>query len=311
MSPDRAIARLAATQHGAFSYQQALACGLTPDAIRHRLRTGRWIALHRAVYAVAGSSSTWERRVVAAVLAFGDSAFASHMTAAVVLGLLSVRSGVLHVTLRHGSERLDRDDIVVHQARTLGRADTQVVDGIRITSPHRTLVDLAGVLPLQGLEAALDTALLSGLVSIRSIRRYIRDRRLTHNRGVGRLRKLLDDRAAGAMYSRLERVFNQILRTAGFPAPMRQYPVGRWKIDFAYPDAKIAVELDHEWTHGSAAALRNDLRRQNELVLAGWRPLRFTEDQLRDRTEVVRVLNEGFVSSSGTAGRRGAAGRSG
>jgi len=80
VSPDARIAAVAARQHGAFSRAQALRAGLTPHAISHRRRSGRWLDLHRAAYAIAGSP-TEERRIMAAVLSLGERAVIASLAA--------------------------------------------------------------------------------------------------------------------------------------------------------------------------------------------------------------------------------------
>jgi hypothetical protein len=68
-SADRAVHLLASRQHGALSHEQALRCGLTPDQIRARVESGRWIRVAKGVYVVAGSAATWQRHAMAACLA--------------------------------------------------------------------------------------------------------------------------------------------------------------------------------------------------------------------------------------------------
>ena len=97
---------------------------------------------------------------------------------------------------------------------------------------------------------------------------------------MGVLSRLLDDREHGVPESELERAFLRLVRRHRLPVPVRQHPVGRYRLDFAYPDVKVAIELDGWATHGSPQRRRADLSRQNELEVLGWHVLRFTWDDV-------------------------------
>ena len=101
------------------------------------------------------------------------------------------------------------------------------------------------------------------------------------------LRELIKDRDAGALNKELERRFDRLLRSSELPYPARQHPFRSYKIDFAYPDLKIAIELDGVRTHGSAAALNRDLERQNALALDRWLILRFDWKRVTREGEAV------------------------
>jgi very-short-patch-repair endonuclease len=157
------------------------------------------------------------------------------------------------------------------------------VDGIRCTGPERTLVDLAGLVTERTLEAAFDDAIQSGLTTIPKLDAYVTERRLGHNRRVKRLRRLIDDRAKGAIHKELERMFRRKLSGTKMPKPVRQFPVGQYFIDFAWPDRMVAVELHGLGGHFSAEAFRNDKRRENVIVLAGFKVLHFGWEDVCDR----------------------------
>ncbi len=122
-----------------------------------------------------------------------------------------------------------------------------------------------------------------------------------HNRGARKLTHLLNDRLTGVSESELERIFLRKLRGSHLPEPVRQLKVGSRRIDFAYRHERIAVELDGLRHHLSAAAFHTDRRRQNELVLAGWIPFRFTWDDVTSGWSIVRRTLEqalGLADSS-------------
>jgi very-short-patch-repair endonuclease len=264
-----------------FTSAQALRAGFTRDAVAYRRSTGRWLTLYRGIYAIAGAPTSWEQDVVAAVLAFGSRAAASSLTAGALWALIEERPRVVHVILPLEQHRHERANVVLHRA-ALTRSDVRTLHAIPVTAPNRTLVDLAAILQQPRLEAAFDTAVLQGLTSLRSLDRYIFERRLEHRSGVGIVQRLIEDRTKGVNESELERVFLRNLRAAKLPEPTRQYRVGRRRIDIAYPRERVIIELDGLGSRFSRAAFRADRNRQNEIVLAlpGWTLLRFTRDDV-------------------------------
>jgi very-short-patch-repair endonuclease len=281
MSPDEAIAKVAAKQHGVCVRAQALRAGITPDMIRTRTSTGRWHVPFEGVYVVAGAPPTWEQRTIAAVFAYGAEAAASHVTAAHLLGMHEEPPSVTHVSLGRNQKRRRRPGVVPHQA-TLGRGDVRLVHGIRTTTANRTLVDVAGILSFRGLEAVLDDAIQLGLTTLPRLARYIVDRNLTHNKGAADLRRLINDRSEGAMHKALERMFRRKLEATDLPKAKRQLPLGRYKIDFAWPDHGVAVELDGLGGHFSAERSRYGKRRDRYLLRHGMRPVHFSWEDVDD-----------------------------
>lgn len=288
MSPDERIARLAAKQHAAFTKEQARRVGFSAGAIARRRNSGRWRDLYPGVYALAGAPATWHQRVIAATLLLDG--IAASVTAAHLLGIMGRVDGPVHVILPQ--KRRNRRGLVLHQGR-LARTDVRTVDGIRVTAPNRTLVDLTGTVPERALEAALDDAIQLGLTTIPSLHRYIKDHNLQHRPGMRTLRKLLDDRAEGAVHKELERMFRRKLKASGLPEPVRQFPLGRYFIDCVYPDAMVAIELDGLGGHFSAEDFRRGKRKDNKIVLAGFDLFHFTWEDVNDRWPVTeRTIRE-------------------
>jgi very-short-patch-repair endonuclease len=129
-----------------------------------------------------------------------------------------------------------------------------------------------------------------------------------HLRGAGALRSVLARRPPDAppTDSDAETLFLQLARGARLPEPLRQFSVptsdGTFRLDFAWPARRVAVEIDGAATHASREALSRDLRRQNRVLLslapAGWALLRFTWDDLVDdrfATQVTDRLREAWV----------------
>jgi very-short-patch-repair endonuclease len=190
---------------------------------------------------------------------------------------------------------------IVRRTRYLERKDVRQIGPIRVTSPARTLVDVAGVVTPNELESALDEFVGLRLISVNAVANYVADRRLEHRPGAGRLRELLEDRRNGVPQKELERRFLRLVKKYRLPSPIRQKPSGRSKIDFAYPELMIAIEVDGWNTHGTPRALDSDLDRQNGLVLHRWRVLRFTWKQVTQRPDEVAATIRAALRPSGTA----------
>jgi very-short-patch-repair endonuclease len=291
--PDAVVGRLAAARHGVVSRAEALAAGVTPAAIRHRLATGRWQRLHVGVYRIAGAPETWRQRLAAACLAAGPGAIASHRAAARLWGLPAVEAAGVEVSAPRGRS-LRRPGVPAHRPRRLDPVDVTELDGIPVTTPARTLVDCAAVLDPAALEEALDDALRRGLVSLPRLRWRVRCLARRGRPGVAALRALLEARGAGEAVpeSVLETRMARLLRGRGLPPPCRQHPVrdrGRVVavLDFAYPEARLAVEVDGRRYHSGRLRWQRDLARGNVLTALGWRVLHVTAEDLRLRSEQV------------------------
>jgi very-short-patch-repair endonuclease len=284
ISPEELIARVAARQHGAFTKAQARAAGYTLGTIRQRREGGRWTTLYPGIYAISGSPDTWEQRVIAVTLLCDG--VASSITAAALRAIMDRADGPIHVTVAPGQRRRKRRGIVVHEAALI-RTDIRRIDNIPVTGPERTIIDVAALRNRRLLEATLDDTIQHGLTTIPKLARYINERNLGHLPGMRTLRKLLDDRARGAMHKELERMFRRKLKAAKLPEPARQYPVGGHHVDFVYRAQKIAIELDGLGGHFSAEQFRRNKRRDNQIVLAGFDLFHFTWEDVDDRWDEV------------------------
>lgn len=278
---DHRIARVAGANHGVFTRAMAVRLGATRKMIYDRIESGRWIGEHRGVYILAGSPATWEQRVVAACLACGDTAAASHRTAGTLLQLLDVNAREIEISVAHG-RRVRRDGFIVHE--TIWRpGDIARRGAIRLTAPARTFLDLAPVLPPATLEVALDDALARRLVTIDKMRRSIDAAGPRH--GIEVIRTLVAARADGPPpESPLETRFVRFLRERSFPEPVLQYEVSdgrrRAYLDFAWPEVMLAVEVDGFRAHSGRHRWESDRTRLNMLTLLGWRVIHVTARDL-------------------------------
>lgn len=162
------LAKVASAQHGVFTRAQAIAAGFSAGQVDHRLRSKRWRRVLPRVYRDARAPADDEVARWAAVLWAGPDAALSHTTAAVIWGLPVVAFGTeLAVSRRRVLTRVP--GVFVHRPRHLDRDDVQRLEGLPVTSPLRTLIDLAAVLDDADFEAALEGARGRGLVTAGAI----------------------------------------------------------------------------------------------------------------------------------------------
>jgi very-short-patch-repair endonuclease len=294
------FARIARRQHGAVTSRQLENCGYSRGMRRRLVADGRIELSHPLVYVVCGSPRTWEQQCMAAVLAAGPGAAVSHRSAGRLWAVLP-RDDVVEVTVPRG--RLPRlRDVQVHRSRDLGSRWVTRRQGIPTTNPLMTLIDLGAVLTAIDVEDALDRGLEKRLFSVAAVEWAYNDVARPGRRGCGVLRGVLDERALGSdpPDGLLEPRMARLLRDHGLPPAAFQHPVGAYRVDFAYPDLRLAIEVDGYAVHTSPRALRNDLSRQNALVLLGWTVLRFTwSDVVRRPGRVaaeVRAAVEGLAA---------------
>jgi very-short-patch-repair endonuclease len=290
--------RIAARQHSLVTRRQALDLGFTAQAIRTKTVKGLWIAVRRGLYDVGGSPPTWEQRVMTEVLSGGLGAAASHLCAAYLHRVSSVRPEVMDVTVPHGRHPASVKGRRVHRSRVLPRSDVTTLFGIPVTRMPRTLVDAASILSEYRLESILDAALVTGRTSIPAMRRYVANH--ANKPQIDVLKKLLDDREHGVPESELERAFERIMRDARLPMPERQRQIRKYRVDYLYEGERIAIEVDGSATRSTKAELQRDRRRQNEIVLQQLVILRFTwDDVTKDAAYVVAVIKRALDGAGG------------
>jgi very-short-patch-repair endonuclease len=285
----------AAEQAGAFSRKQATAAGFNRWAVQRRVAGGLWLPRPEpGVLRLPSHPVTWHQDCWAALLAAGHSGALSHRTAAAHWGLdgISPRGRVSIVVPPSGAHRLG--PVRVHRVE-LEPGDRRTHNGWSLTSPELTLIQLAATADVSAstLEDATESAFRLGLTSPRRLANQL-DRR--PRAGTKRLRALLAKRPEGRpRHSQLETAFLRVVRAGGLadPVPQHEVRIGtkRYFIDWAYPEWRIAIELDGFESHSTRAAFESDRVRQNDLVLAGWTLLRFTPRQIEgDPASVVATL---------------------
>ncbi|HEU4977307.1 MAG TPA: type IV toxin-antitoxin system AbiEi family antitoxin domain-containing protein [Solirubrobacteraceae bacterium] len=284
---------MAERQEGVVGTRQLRDLGLSRASIGRRVEMGWLIPVLNGVYAVGHRPRTLRGWHHAALLAAGPRAALSHRSAAAHWGMLSPPSRV-HVVAPRSADGIA--GVAVHRPRLLLDADVTDHEGLRATTPARTLLDLAAGASKRTLERALDRAEAQRLhLPLDALRERCRRRR-----GAKTLRAVLDWHIAGSTItdSEAEEAFLALVRRAGLPEPVPQHHAIARRRDFAWPRRRLAVEIDSRAFHDTTAAFENDRLRDNELTLAGWTTLRFTYRRVVHRPhEVARDLARALALS--------------
>jgi len=281
-TPDGLAAQRAAQQRGLLTHAQLRSTGLSQRQIDGRVRTGRLQRTHTGVFVVAGAPVTFEREAMAAVLAGGAQAVASHGTAAALWGFPNQECD-RPIEITSPRARLPRiPSVRVHRSVHLDDTDVRSAGGIPCTSVPRSLVDLTAVRGIGWLARSLDDALRRNRATVTDIRACAERLAGAPGRRPSVIRMLVAERLAiggGRTESWLERTVLQVLLDATVPPPVPQYPVmaggHRYRLDFAWPDQRVALEVDG-YLHSTYAAVQHDRERDLHLRSEGWTVLRVT-----------------------------------
>jgi len=267
--------------------------------VRARLARGSLTRLHRGVYVVGHRRLQARAHTMAAVLAVGPGAVASHRDAAWLHGLRPGNHRRSDVTTTRRGVR-GSEGIAVHRTTVLSADEVTAVDGIPVTTVARTLVDLAAVVPRDHLAKALSEAERLQLLDVRALERAMERTRTRARSGQARLRAVLADHAAHGVQldrSQLERRFAALLRDAGLPRPRLNHVIEGVEVDAVWPRERVAVELDGWQFHRHRRAFQRDREKGNALVAAGWTVLRFTHRDVAERPAEVAAQLSPLVRS--------------
>jgi very-short-patch-repair endonuclease len=291
-SVDREIARIAARQRTLIGWEQLLACGLGPDAIAYRNRTGRLtLVFHRVCSVVCGELPPLAREQ-AALISCRKGAFLSHGSAAYVWGLLKARPALVEVSVV-GRHCKSRGGARIHRIGSIDPAEVRRRQGLWVSSPARTVLELAAGGSARAVCDAIDEGLAHERFTPQELRRVLARNRPC--RGAARLAAILGDETATATSrSRNEKRLLRLVRDAGLPLPETNVKFGRFELDLFWRRERLAVELDSYPFHRGPDAFNRD--REKDLVLRDARIdlLRFTGDHVGDRSPMVlaRIAGE-------------------
>ena len=266
---ERALAQLAARQHGVVTRAQLRAAGVGAKAIEYRLRVGRLHPLHRAVYASGTARPRRMRGRWPPCWRAARGAVLSHRSAAALWGLGVRWGGPIDVTV---SSKRRQPGIRVHRSSTLTRRDVTRHYGIPVTTLARTLLDLADILDAKALTRAVNEARLHHRAVTTELAALIGR---SPGRATTRLGDLLDH---GPTRSTLEDDFLAFAARHGLPAPEVNQVVAGYEVDMLWRAHRLVVELDSRTHHEHR--FEEDRDRDADLLTAGFPVLRITPGRL-------------------------------
>ena len=302
------IAHLTARQHSLVTRDQVLGAGISEATLQRCLDDGVLEVVHPTVYRPAGAPRSWKQRLLAAVLAAGPGAAVSHRSAAALWSLTDPTDRVEISVPRPRHPRLV--GATVHRSRDLERAQLSRRDGIPVTNPLRTAVDV-GAVDRRLVGDVVELGLIAGLFSVLALEAEV-DRLSQRGRyGIGPLRRYLDDRALGDKRpdGLLEPRMGRLMRNNDLPPAAFQYDVyddGRFvaRVDFAYPALKVAIEVDGWRNRATPERMESDHVRQVKLAALEWVVIRFTWNQVVRRPRWVAEQVRAVLGARASTCRR-------
>lgn len=289
-APDRRVAERATRQRGRVRIDQLAAAGLDRKAVARRVQKGQLHRVYTGVYAVGHPGGDWRDQIMAAVLAGGEGAAASHWASAALHGLVRWDGRSIDVTLPDRSGR-SRVGIRFHRPRILHVRDIIRVECIPTTTAARALLEIAPQLSDRRLKRAVRQAQAERSTNVRLVAETLR--RAPGAKGARRLAAIIATGAAPTA-SGDEDIVLDLLLDAGFehPAVNQRLAIGSetYYPDLRWPAQSLILEIDSAW-HDGPLANELDAARQADLEAAGERALRTTAEQaIREPRQLIRRL---------------------
>jgi very-short-patch-repair endonuclease len=281
---DEAVAKLAATRAGAFSRREVRDAGGDRRLVQRRLASGTWVDRGAGTLAIAAFPRSLDQRRWLGLLGAGPGAHLSHQSAAEVDRLDGVKRGLVVVTVGHPLH-LELPGVTLHQLGDVRPTHLTERQGYPVTTPARTVVDLAAVLGRARLQAAVEDTIVRRLATYADIDRVLRDVRRRGQPGVRNLVLVLDLLAGEPPpESHLEHLLRQAVDLAGVsasrqhPLPAREHIAG--VVDAAVAESRLILEADGRTWHARYQAMAKDRARDREAARLGWQTLRFVHHDL-------------------------------
>ncbi|MGA9277556.1 DUF559 domain-containing protein [Ilumatobacter sp.] len=291
--------RIARTQHGVVTRDQT---GLSTSSWQRATTNGTLMPLYRNVARLVGTPDTARQRIIAATLAAGDGALASHRSAALLHGIpIGTPPPVDLILPLVGSPRTrfarGLDGVQVHRPSDMARLKPYRRDGIACTAILRTLLDLGAVAP-HDVHGAVGHALTNDLATIDAIETVLQQHARRGRAGVTALRTALDDWAIDAKPadSVLEPAMRRLISAYGLPPVEFHASVGGREVDFRVVGTPIVIECDGWRYHGRARdQFERDRENDAEFAAHGWIVLRFTYRKITTRPSRVAAQIRGAI----------------
>jgi very-short-patch-repair endonuclease len=295
---DPAVSGYFSTHHGVASRATLLDLGLSPGQIDHLVERRILLGDRRSAYRLAGTTDTVAQRL-AFVCAAHPDVTVSHVTAGRAWQWRRLGRDLRIHALVPGHTSPEVPGVVLHRCEIIDPGHVvERDDGIRLTSPPRTLFDLAAILGDDQLESVIEQALAEERCTLATLAATVQSLRKRGRPGSARIVRVLAARSPDQrpVDSDLELRFERAVVSAGLPRPDRQVTVRRpdgllARLDFFWPRHRVAVEIDHVTWHGGRQATAADNRRDRQLATLGMNVTRVTDLEItRDLPAVIRDL---------------------
>ena len=264
---------------------QLLGAGVSRHVIDRQSKSGALHRRHRGVYVVGHLALAPHANEAAALLACGQRSLISHRSAAYLWGLSEHQPAVVDVTLV-GRRCRPKDGVRLHNVSTLDPADIRNRAGLPVTSPARTLVDLAADATYAELDRGVSEARIKGLLRNDELQTALE--RAGRRHGTAMMRAFLrSEDGRGFTRSEAERRTRALLRQARLPVPRVNARVAGYEIDFLWEPERVIVEVDGYAYHGNRRAFERDRRKDLALTSAGYLVIRISWRQLDEEPFVV------------------------
>jgi very-short-patch-repair endonuclease len=291
------IHSLASRQHGVVSRKQLLAMGMGKGHVLVRLRRRWFRPLHRGVYLV-GPVEAPRARAMGAVLSCGEASVIGFHSAAGLWQIMDAPDNPPAVdVIMHPENRRNRPGVRLHRMK-LEHDETTVLDDIPVTTPARTLLDLARSTRGRALEQAVAESLARRVADTAAIEAMAK--RYHHRPAARRLMALFSgDQRPALTRSAAEEALLALVRKAQLPPPEINVRVHGCEVDLYWRAQRLIVEMDGFAFHRSRHRFDADRRRDATLAAAGLRVMRVTWRQLENEPEALLVrlaqaLTRGF-----------------
>lgn len=279
-------------QHQLLTPAQAVKVGVHRATILRLCEAGHLQPIEPRVYRRTGSPTTWKQQLLAVLLSVGPPAAASHRAVARLLAVDTYEAAAPEISVP-SKRGFRHPQVIVHESRDLQYVPPVVIAGIPCTPPRRLAVDIGAVLGETAYTTVLRELRRDHGVSWKQLAAILRLHSRRARDGCGPLRRQLERHYGvdGIPDTALEQQVLDLLIDAWLPLPVCQYVVelprgGHFRLDFAYVEAKLAVEVDGPHHRLPEVAARDD-RRDAVLRALGWEVVRFSEEVITYRPWLV------------------------
>jgi hypothetical protein len=292
--PEDLIVPVLERQHHLIDPSDAGEVGVHRAQLHRMVRQGHLERIGRGLYRLRAAPETWQQQMLAAIKLAKPPTQASHRAVARLLGLATFERSAPEITVP-SKRTFRRDGVIVHQSRDITYMPAVLIDGIPCTPPRRLAVDIGAVLGETAYTTVLRDLRRDHGLSWEKLAAVLRLHSQRSRDGCGPLRRQLERYygVEGIPDTTLEQSVLDLLIDAWLPLPVCQLVVplpggGHYRIDFAYPVVKLAIEIDGPH-HRLPEVIERDARRDRRLRQLGWTVERFDEDEVTYYPERVLV----------------------